>query len=333
MICYRLKLRKDILIFIPTLYTTYCETTISIPTGKGILVLLFKKSDSKDINNYRPIILLPVIYKIWATIISKRISLILNLLTNEQQCAYKTNRSTQDLIYFIKTKLTQTKTQGQLLMDLSKAFGRIDRNTLRWILYRKGLPLPFIKTIIQGHTDTLLCSRHKGIHGPYIENNIGVFQGSPISPQMFIIYSHSFMGDFEMTLKKTNITQNNIIIRDQDAETKWTSHQLDQYNNKLFQDNPTKQHIILHTNRSNKKTNYAMFADDTSIDINNIHGLEPTLNTYNNSIANNHLLTQWLKVELLTKKKFIKTFKNISTHYLILTIKLNAQRKAKSSDA
>ena len=187
------------------------------------------------------------------SLLKESLSLILNLLTNEQQCAYKTNRSTKDLIYFTKTKLTQTKTQGQLLMDLSKAFDRIDRNTLWWILYRKGLPLPFTKTIIQGHTDTLLCSRHKGIHGPYIENNIGVLQGSPFSPQMFIIYSHAFMEDPDGDINKTKITQNNITIRGQEAETRWTSHQLNQYNNnnnKLSQENPIKQHIIPHTNLS-----------------------------------------------------------------------------------
>ena len=183
-------------------------------------------------------------------------------------------------------------------MDLSKAFDRIDRNTLWWILYRKGLPLSFIKTLIQGHTNTLICSRHKGIHGEYVDNNIGVFQGSPVSPQTFIIYAFFAMEVFEKNLNNTNIIQNNITVRDNNAEFNWTTHQLEQFNNKQIHDNPTKQHIILNTNQSkNKKTNYTMFADDTAIDINNIQDLEPTLSTYNNSITNNHLLIQWKRLK------------------------------------
>ena len=50
--------------------------------GKGILTLIRKKNEKVDINNYRPIVLLRAIYTIWATI-------IMNLLTNDSQCAYK----------------------------------------------------------------------------------------------------------------------------------------------------------------------------------------------------------------------------------------------------
>ena len=34
---------------------------------------------------------------------------------------------------------------------------------------------------IEGHANTKLCSKYKGIYGPYIHNNVGVFRGSPIS--------------------------------------------------------------------------------------------------------------------------------------------------------
>ena len=54
-------------------------------------------------------------------------------------------------------------------------------------------------------------------------------------------------------IKNTNIIQNSITIRDQNAETKWTSHHLDQFGNKLIQDNPTKKHIIPNTNQYTKK--------------------------------------------------------------------------------
>ena len=61
--------------------------------GKGILILIPTKDDRKDINNYRPIVLLPVIYKVWADIIDNRLSpimnIIMNIFGNELHRAYK----------------------------------------------------------------------------------------------------------------------------------------------------------------------------------------------------------------------------------------------------
>ena len=195
-------------------------------------------------------------------------------------------------------------------MGLSKAFDRIGRNTLWWILYRKGLPLPFINILIQGHTDTLLCSRRKGIHGPYIGNNIGVFQCSPISPQLFTIYADFVMKDFDKNIKNTNTTRNNIITIDKSDEDKWTSHLIDQFAKQQSIDKPDKAHINLANTNSVIKSNYTLFADDAAIDINLINGLEPIIKTYNNSTNKYQLIIQRIEVEILTKGKFIKNSQN-----------------------
>ena len=101
----------------------------------GIIIFFFKKGDKRNINNYRPITLLPTIYKIWSTILSNRLTPILNLLTNEQQCAYKTKKSTMDIIYLIKNKYIKGEIKGQILLGLSKAFDRINRSKLWYIFF------------------------------------------------------------------------------------------------------------------------------------------------------------------------------------------------------
>ena len=55
------------------------------------------------------------------------------------------------------------------------------------------------------------------------------------------------MKDFDDDIK-TNITQNNITIRDHTAETKWTSRQIDQFIKKQTTDKPEKLHINLASN-------------------------------------------------------------------------------------
>jgi len=57
--------------------------------GKGRRILIPKKDNSKDINEYRPIVLHPAVYKIWTTVLSQRLTHVVNLLTDELQGAYK----------------------------------------------------------------------------------------------------------------------------------------------------------------------------------------------------------------------------------------------------
>ena len=90
-------------------------------------------------------------------------------------------------------------------MDLSKAFGAINRTLLWTTLYKKGIPEEMIKHIRRGHTGTKLAPKYKGKYGKLNESNIGVFQGSEISALLFIIYLDDVMGDLEALSRRTNL--------------------------------------------------------------------------------------------------------------------------------
>ena len=64
------------------------KTKLGGEWGKGMIALIHKRRKN-DLNNYRPIVLLNTICKIWETIISTRLNPITNLLANDFQCAYK----------------------------------------------------------------------------------------------------------------------------------------------------------------------------------------------------------------------------------------------------
>ena len=124
-------------------------------------------------DNYRPITLINIIYKIWATIMPNRLNPILNLLTEDNQYAYKQKRSTIDVLALIN-KVTRNDGAQQLrLFDLSKAFGNIERDILRTNLYEDGLPLKFIKTIKMGHEGNKLTPKCDGYIGTSEDNNKG----------------------------------------------------------------------------------------------------------------------------------------------------------------
>ena len=92
------------------------------------MTFLHKKQARGDINNYRPITLINMIYKIWDTITSQRLNPILNLLTEDDQYAYKHKRSTIDILAIVNIQLKNDATQQMILLDFSKAFGNIGRD-------------------------------------------------------------------------------------------------------------------------------------------------------------------------------------------------------------
>ena len=105
---------------------------------KGILCLLWKKESKEKCDNYRPVTLLNVSYKILPKMITKRMSPIMNLLTPELQTAYKKNRSTYDTLKILRTLLNDQDSERTItLMDLTKAFDRTNRQLLFNILIKK----------------------------------------------------------------------------------------------------------------------------------------------------------------------------------------------------
>ena len=96
-------------------------------------------------------------------------------------------KSTTDIIFCLKTEIyKKNEPHGQILFDLTKAFDKINRNKLWNMLYEKGLPIILIQ-IINGHINNLLCCKIGNNLNKTISNNVGVFQGSPLSPLLFTI--------------------------------------------------------------------------------------------------------------------------------------------------
>ena len=78
----------------------------------GAVVHIYKnKGDEKECDNYRPISLLEIVYKIWSNLVTKRLAHILHIITSNNQYGYKEKNSTLDAImkveHYLTTKITQ----------------------------------------------------------------------------------------------------------------------------------------------------------------------------------------------------------------------------------
>ena len=142
-----------------------------------------------------------MVYETWETILSNRLTPILNLLTSESQTEYKNSRSTMGAISILRKNIKNDNATGLVLIDLSKAFGAIGGNLLWAILYEKGIPCESIRLIRMGHTNNQLRPKYKGALGTCTRKNRGVFQRSPLSAMIFNTYFDSMMRDYTQNLQ------------------------------------------------------------------------------------------------------------------------------------
>ena len=95
-----------------------------------------KASDKHDVNNYRPVSVIPVIAKVFESLVHDQLYqyLLKNKLLNIVQSGFRPHHCTQD--FLLKTvddwrvSLDEGKMVGTILIDLSKAFDMIDHSML-----------------------------------------------------------------------------------------------------------------------------------------------------------------------------------------------------------
>ena len=206
---------------------------------EGAIVHIHEKGDKLECANYRAIFLTQLIYKIWSKLLTGRLAKILHLLTPSTQYGYKSGLSTIDAIIKFEHEIkTGTSNLTLVLMDLSKAFDCANRTLLWNAIYKKGLPIPMIQHIRQGHQNTTLRRKDNGEYGLPVKNNVGVFQGSALSALLFIIYLDEVIQDYQALNDEAKLPQRHTI---QTAAQTHTNNLLGHIKNMNNNENDTQQ--------------------------------------------------------------------------------------------
>ena len=175
------------------------EKEIELELGEGILVSLQKPGKTKGpVTNLRPVILLPILRKILSNIVLRRIQPKVEQFLADSQAAYRTNRSTSDIVWAYKWIIAKTQTSQIKVyitgIDMSSAFDTIRREQLIGIV-KKFLDEDEVRMIQLLLSNTTLDVRINNAETVPFSSNMGSPQGDALSGVLFDIY-------FEETLRK-----------------------------------------------------------------------------------------------------------------------------------
>ena len=105
---------------------------------------LFKKGDTQNLANYRPISLLNYSYKIYASVIQQRLAAKIDKFIHPTHYGFRAKRITSQSLYIARRIQDIAEQSGDqillVLLDWEKAFDKIDQDRLIEALTRLNIP-------------------------------------------------------------------------------------------------------------------------------------------------------------------------------------------------
>ena len=163
---------------------------------QSIIVPIHKKGNKSDPDNYRGISLLPILSKVFSSIIARRFRIWLELEEKicPEQAGFRPDHSTIDhvfTLYAIAMKHVYGYGRGKLyvaFVDFRKAFDSVDRDQLWKILYNIGLSTKFLNMLKAMYCNVQSCVRWNQELSDLFTCPIGVKQGAKESTSIFLTY-------------------------------------------------------------------------------------------------------------------------------------------------
>ena len=165
---------------------------LTVSQKQAVISLLDKKGkDRLFVENWRPISLLNVDYKILSKCLAERIKKVLPSIIHESQTGFIAGRSISDSIRTILDIVEDTESKnipGLLLtVDFQKAFDSVLWTYLFKTLERFNFGLSFLKWTKLLYTNISSCVMNNKVTSQYFDIKSGVRQGDPLSPYLFIL--------------------------------------------------------------------------------------------------------------------------------------------------
>ena len=181
------------------LYVKYLsERRIPIAWKNVKIVIIFKKGNKKDLNNYRPICLLSNIYKLLTKVLMKRVEKTVDENQPRQQAGFRSRYSTTYHTHVVNQLKEKCRKYNIPLciafVDYEKAFDSVQTQavlTSRQEQVREDVYIELMKEIYTNSSTTV----HLHKESNKINTRRGVRQGDTISPKLCTAALESIYSD------------------------------------------------------------------------------------------------------------------------------------------
>ena len=171
----------------------WCNGHVPDEWHEAVVSAIFKKGDPASCENYRPISLLAIGYKLFATILLRRLKDAgADARIWPTQFGFRAGRGCADALFVARRLLEQTYAAkggslAFLALDWAKAFDSISPDGLIVALRRFGIPDGFCSIIRAIYSGRKFVVRDAGHTSEPRPQHFGISQGCPLSPFLFSI--------------------------------------------------------------------------------------------------------------------------------------------------
>ena len=202
----------------------YTKGELSFTQRQSIVTLLYKKGNKGSLDNWRPISLLNIDYKITARVLAMRLQKTLSSVISADQCGFIKGRTANENARLVQDVIDYCKYKSLdgiiLFLDFQKAFDNVNHSFLFETLKRMNFKKSFTSWIQM---------LYKNAHGRVIQCgwlsekfyiHKGVRQGCPLSALLFILVVEILAIRIKENkeIKGINITANFLYLPDREVK-------------------------------------------------------------------------------------------------------------------
>ena len=147
----------------------------------ALVAPLHKDGPRDDVDNYRPIVVLPVVSKILERHVTKSLT---NYLNENHSTETALIKLTDELLF----NMDNDKVTGMISIDFKKAFDLVNHETLLKKLQMHGLTNSAVKWFHSYLSDRKQCVKVNGCTSSLLPINQGIPQRTMVGPMLFLIF-------------------------------------------------------------------------------------------------------------------------------------------------